>query len=127
VLHVHSDAEAIRHIFELDPDTKVIWAHAGFEYAYIVRDLLDKYPGLWADLAFRREIFNNQRFLPDWQSLLIEHADRFMLGVDTYEPQRWLMIKSVIHWQRQFLAALPDEVARKIAFENAQRITQDFK
>ena len=127
LLHVHSDAEAINTIFEIDPDAKIIWARAGFEYAYIVRQLMDKHANLWADLSFRREIFNNGRFLPDWQPLLSEHADRFMLGIDTYEPQRWLKINSVMHWQRQLLAALPDDVARKIAYQNGERITKDFE
>lgn len=127
MLHVHSDAEAIKYVFEQYPEARILWAHAGFEYAYIIRDLMDKHVNLWADLSFRREIFNNGRFLPDWQQLLNDHADRFLLGIDTYEPLRWLEINSVMQWQRQLLAALPEEVAKKIAYKNGERITQDFK
>ncbi len=122
MLHVHSDAEAISYIFEQDPDAKILWAHAGFEYAYVIRDMFEKHDNLWADLSFRRDIFTNNHFLQDWQALLIDHADRFMLGIDTYTPQRWLRVDTVMRWQRQLLNALPNEVARKIGHENGKRV-----
>ena len=127
ILHIHSDAKAIEYIFMQDPNARILWAHAGFEYAYVVKELMDKHANLWADLSFRREIFNNGRFLPDWQPLLTEHANRFLLGIDTYEPDRWLRINTVMQWQRQLLAALPKEIAEKIAFQNGERVfTQHF-
>jgi hypothetical protein len=122
MLHVHSDADAIRRLFAQDPDARILWAHAGFEYAYMVRELMAQQPNLWADLSFRREIFNNGRFLPDWRELLTEHADRFLLGVDTYTPQRWLQLQQVMDWQRELLASLPREAAWQIAYENGQRL-----
>ena len=127
ILHIHSDAKAIEYLFMQDPNARILWAHAGFEYAYVVKELMDKHANLWADLSFRREIFNNGRFLPDWQPLLTEHANRFLLGIDTYEPDRWLRINTVMQWQRQLLAALPKEIAEKIAFQNGERVfTQHF-
>ncbi|MGD9390697.1 MAG: amidohydrolase family protein [Thioalkalispiraceae bacterium] len=125
-LHVHSDAQAIKFIFEQYPEARILWAHAGFEYAYTVRELMDKQRHLWADLSFRSEIFQNGRIMPAWQPLLVEHADRFLLGIDTYEPQRWLQLNNVMQWQRGLLAALPAEVARKIAAENGERITKFY-
>ena len=122
MLHVHSDAEAISYIFEQDPDAKILWAHGGFEYAYVIRDMFDKHENLWADLSYRQDIFNNNHFLQDWQALLIDHADRFMLGIDTYTPQRWLRVEVVMRWQRQLLNALPKKVASKIGHENGERV-----
>jgi len=122
MLHVHSDAGAIERIFLQDPQAHILWAHAGFEYASRVRALLERYPKLWADLSFRREIYTNDRFLQGWRELLIGHADRFMLGVDTYTPQRWLRIRSVMNWQRSLLDALPEDVARRIGYENGERV-----
>ncbi len=128
LLHVHSDADAIQRIFKQDPQARILWAHAGFEYGYVVRAMFEKYDQLWADLSFRREIYNNGQFLPDWEPLLTEHADRFMLGIDTYIPQRWLQVDNVMRWQRELLSALPKDAARKIAFENGERvITRAFK
>lgn len=127
ILHVHSDAEAIEFIFKQNPNARILWAHAGFEFAQVVARLMDKHSRLWADLSFRHEIFNNGQFLPDWQSLLVKHADRFYLGIDTYTPQRWLQINTVMQWQRELLAALPENVARKIAYKNGERITRVYK
>ena len=126
ILHVHSDAEAIRLIFEQYPEAHILWAHAGFEQAATVSTLLDEQPNLMADLSFRTEIYQNGRFFPDWQQLLVKHSDRFLLGIDTYQPQRWLQINNVMRWQRELLGALPDDVARKIAYDNSQRITSRF-
>ena len=126
ILHVHSDAQAIRLIFEQYPEAHILWAHAGFEEAATVSTLMDEQPDLMADLSFRTEIYQNGRFFPGWQQLLLKHADRFLLGIDTYQPQRWLQINNVMQWQRQLLDALPDDVARKIAYDNSERITSRF-
>jgi hypothetical protein len=126
ILHVHSDAEAIRLIYQQYPEASILWAHAGFEDATVVHALMDKHPDLMADLSFRYEIFQNGRFLPAWQELLLAHADRFLLGIDTYEPQRWLQIDNVMQWQRDLLGALPDDVASKIAYDNSVAITSRF-
>ena len=128
MLHVHADADAINRIFRHDPAAQILWAHAGFEFAYVVRGMLEKNPKLWADLSFRREIFNNGRFLADWRELLTDHADRFMLGVDTYTPQRWLEIEAVMAWQNELLRALPQKAAEQIAYKNGEGvITSRFK
>jgi hypothetical protein len=122
MLHVHADADAIRRIFAQDPDARILWAHAGFEEAAVVRDLMASQANLWADLSFRDEIFADGSVLPEWRSLLTAHADRFLLGVDTYTPQRWLQVQEVVAWQRALLDALPREAALKIAYQNGQRV-----
>ncbi len=127
VLHVHADADAVKRIFKQDPQAKIVWAHAGFEYAHIVKSMLDKYKNLWADLSFRREIYTNRRFLHGWRELLVIHSDRFMLATDPYTPQRWLKLQAVMSWQRGLLEALPEEAAERIAWKNGERIiTQRF-
>lgn len=122
MLHVHSDALAIEQLFKQDPQAQILWAHAGFEFANRVGTLMTRYPNLWADLSFRRDAFGNGRFLPGWRELLMQHSDRFMLGVDTYTPQRWLKIQMVMQWQRALLKALPTDVARQIAYANGERV-----
>ena len=126
LLHVHSDAQAIKFIFEQDPEARILWAHAGFEFAETVRELLLLHDNLWADLSFRYDIFPNGTIMPEWEQVLLDHADRFLLGIDTYTPQRWLQVNEVMQWQRQLLAALPAGVARKIAYQNGERITRLF-
>jgi predicted TIM-barrel fold metal-dependent hydrolase len=127
ILHVHADADAVRRIFKHDPQAEILWAHAGFEYAHVVRSMLDRHKNLWADLSFRREVYTNGRFLHGWRELLIAHSDRFMLATDPYTPQRWLKLQSVMMWQRSLLEALPEEVAARIAWNNGERLfTQRF-
>lgn len=122
LLHVHSDADAIEILFRQDPQARILWAHAGFEHADRVRELMQRHRNLWADLSFRREIFVNGRFLTHWRELLIEHNDRFMIGIDTYTPQRWLQVEEVADWFREMLDALPEETAERIAYRNAERL-----
>jgi hypothetical protein len=126
MLHVHSDAAAIRLIFEQDPEARILWAHAGFEFAETVRELLVQHDNLWADLSFRYDAFANGSFLPEWNELVLDHADRFLLGIDTFTPQRWLQIGEVMSWQRDLLDALPEPAARMIAYENGERITRRY-
>ena len=126
MLHVHSDAQAIRFIFEQDPDARILWAHAGFEFAETVRELMLLQDNLWADLSFRCDIFPNGIIMPEWEQVLLDHADRFLLGIDTYTPQRWLQVNEVMQWQRKLLTALPADTARQIAYENGERITRQF-
>ena len=126
MLHVHSDAKAIEFIYKQYPDARILWAHAGFDYAVIVGKLMDKYKNLWADLSFRGEIINDGRLMKAWRILLERHADRFLFGLDTYEPQRWLYIKPAMQWQRDLLDALPTEVAKKIAFENGEKMIRFY-
>lgn len=126
LLHVHSDAKAIEFIFKQYPEARILWAHAGFDYAYIVGKFMDKYKNLWADLSFRGEIINDGRLMKAWRILLERHPDRFMFGLDTYEPQRWLYIKPAMQWQRDLLNVLPADVAKKIAFENGDNIIRFY-
>jgi len=122
MLHVHSDADAIELIYQQDPNAKILWAHAGFEFAPRVDQMMSKYKNLWADLSFRRDTFGNGQFISGWKSVYIKHADRFMLGIDTYTPQRWLQINEVMAWQRDLLRNLPHDAAVKIAYQNGQRV-----
>ena len=126
ILHVHSDAQAIKLIFEQDPEARILWAHAGFEFAETVRELMLLHDNLWADLSFRYDISANGNIMPEWEQLLIDHADRFLLGIDTYTPQRWLQINEVMQWQRRLLAALPIDVGSTVAYQNGERISAIF-
>jgi hypothetical protein len=125
-LHVHSDAAGILNIYAQDPDARILWAHAGFEHAETVRELLLMHDKLWADLSYRYDIFTEGMLATEWKDLLQDHADRFLLGIDPYAPQRWLQIDEVMQWQRRLLAALPLDVARKIAHENGGRLVESY-
>ncbi len=51
----------------------------------------------------------------------MRHADRFMIGTDTYVPSRWDIYGALIDEHRRWLARLPPTVAEAIAHGNAAR------
>lgn len=121
-LHAHVDAPAIELIFATNADALVLWAHSGFESPQTIALLLGKYPNLWADLAFRQDHELDGMVESDWQTLFEQFPDRFVLGTDTYTPERWYYVVEQADWSRTWLDTLPRELADKIAFGNAERL-----
>jgi hypothetical protein len=123
-LHAHSDAKAVERIFEQDPEATVLWAHAGFAEPDVVGGMLDRYPRLRADLAFRNDHAPGGELDPAWRSLFLRHSDRFMVGTDTFTPERWHFVKEHASASRRWLKTLPGDVAAKIAHGNAEALAQ---
>jgi hypothetical protein len=122
-LHAHSDADAVERIFKQDPSARVLWAHSGFDQPDNVRAMLTKHKMLWADLAFRNDYAPGGKLGPSWRQLVLDFPDRFMVGTDTPSPERWYYVVEHAEFSRKWLADLPSEVADKIAFRNAERLT----
>ena len=123
-LLMHSDPAVIDAIFKHSPNVKVVWAHAGaYPFPPLLRDYLDRYPNLYIDLSVR-----DQRIAPmgklsaEWELLLMEYSERFLVGVDTYRMQRWGNYHKVVKWTRKWLRQLPSEVSAAIGHKNGQRI-----
>jgi hypothetical protein len=122
-LHAHCDDYVIERIFALDPDAKVIWAHTGMGIAEErVAELLARYSALYGELSFRSGISDGSALSSAWRSLFTRYPDRFLLGSDTWVPQRWPEVPSIIAGYRAWLSELPADVARKIAWENGARL-----
>lgn len=121
-LHAHSDADGIDRIFKHDPKARVLWAHAGFDTPDNIRSMLFKYNNLWADLSFRSEHISGEGVAPEWEKLFLEFPDRFMVGTDTYTPERWHEVVEHARLSRSWLNGLPPGVADAIAFKNAERL-----
>jgi hypothetical protein len=119
---IHGDPAVIDRAFELEPDLRILWAHAGtFPYPDLIRDYVTRYPQLLVDLSMRSPRLNPPEGMPqEWRDLLIEHADRFLIGVDTFSVGRWRDLDVHASEIRAWLDALPDDVARQIAWENAR-------
>ncbi|MEX0283351.1 MAG: amidohydrolase family protein [Paracoccaceae bacterium] len=120
ILHHHGDRAALDLIFQTWPDARVLWAHSGFEGSDAVAEALDTYPKLWADLAFRSEMATRGKLDADWQRVFLKHPNRFMVGTDTFAPERWYYVGPHAKYSREWLVQLPPDVARKIAYENAE-------
>ena len=120
-LLLHCDPAVIDSLYEHSPGARVVWAHAGaYPYPALLRDYLDRYPRLFIDLSMRdNRIAPEDELDPDWERLLWEYPDRFMVGVDTFSIARWREYGAAATHIRQWLAQLPEAVASRIAFRNA--------
>jgi hypothetical protein len=121
-LHAHSDADAVERMFRHNPEALVLWAHSGFEPVGKVRAMVTKYETLWADVAHRDDQAPSGKLDPTWRQLFIDFPDRFMVGTDTYTPERWHYVVEHASYSRKWLAELPAELADNIAFRNAERL-----
>ena len=122
VLHSHSDADAIERQFVQWPQARILWAHSGFDTPARVREMLRKHRNLWCDLAFRSDHAPNGQLDPEWRAVFIEFPDRFMVGSDTFTPERWPFIVEHARLARTWLATLPGDVAEKIAHGNGEAL-----
>ena len=122
MLHAHSDADAIDRLFGQYPEGKILWAHAGFEQAERVREMLRKHRNLWADLAFRSDQAAGGKVSPEWRAAFEEFPDRFMVGTDTFVPERWHYVPEHAAFSRGWLADLPAELAERIAWRNGEAL-----
>jgi hypothetical protein len=122
ILHAHSDADAVERMFKQDPGARVLWAHSGFESPAKVREMLRKHKNLWADLAFRSDQGSGGKVPPEWREVFVEFSDRFMVGTDTFTPERWHYVPDHASFSRAWLADLPKDVAEKIAWKNGEAL-----
>jgi amidohydrolase family protein len=121
-LHAHSDAEAIERLFAQWPQARILWAHAGFERPERVAQMLRKHRNLWCDLAFRTDHGSGGKVDPAWRGVFLEYPERFMVGTDTYTPERWHYVGEHAAWSRAWLADLPRDVAERIAWKNGEAL-----
>jgi hypothetical protein len=124
LLHAHSDADAVERIFQQDPNARVLWAHSGFENPGKVREMLRKHKNLWADLAFRSDQGSGGKVPPEWREAFTEFPDRFMVGTDTFTPERWHYVIDHATFSRAWLADLPPDLAERIAWKNGEALLQ---
>jgi hypothetical protein len=121
-LHAHSDADAVERLFRQWPQARILWAHSGFERPDQVRAMLRKHKNLWCDLAFRTDEAQGGKVDSEWRKAFMEFPDRFLLGTDTYVPERWAYVPEHAAWARGWLADLPPEVAERIAYRNGEAL-----
>ena len=121
-LHAHSDAEAIEILMRHNPRAQIIWAHTGFSLsADRVGAMLAKYPKLWGELSYRGGIVDGAgRLTPEWRALFEKYPDRFLLGSDTWVPERWSSYGDTMEGYRAWLAQLSPVIAKQIAHGNAR-------
>jgi hypothetical protein len=102
----------------------VVWAHAGaYPYPPLLRDYLGRYPNLYIDLSVRDErVAPNGIIAEEWEWLLLEYPDRFLVGVDTFRTERWGSYRELVQKTRDWLEQLPSEVSAAITQRNGERL-----
>lgn len=112
------------------PTVRILWTHAGgWSTPARVRDVLGRFPNVWADFAARdpyrygagagRIVDDGGHLQPDWRSLILAFPDRFMVGSDTGGLADWERLPDIMAFHRRWLAGLPRDVAERIAWRNA--------
>ncbi len=122
VLHAHSDSDAIDRLFRQWPQARILWAHSGFERPDKVREQLRRHKHLWCDLAFRSDHASANKVEPAWREAFAEFPDRFMVGTDTFTPERWHYIGAHATYSRGWLLDLPAQLARQMGWANAESL-----
>jgi hypothetical protein len=84
--------------------------------------MLRKHGNLWCDLAFRTDQASGGKVAPEWRAAFMEFPDRFMVGTDTFVPERLHYVPEHATWSRGWLADLPANVAENIAWKNGERV-----
>jgi predicted TIM-barrel fold metal-dependent hydrolase len=108
----------------------IVLAHAGSGEPGTLADLLGRHENLHLDVSgmhFLRTpaLATEQGALaPAWGTLLAEHADRVLAGIDLWAPAlfRPAMLDRLMTWTRRVLGALPPAAAEQIAHRNATRL-----
>ena len=88
-----------------------------------VSELFAKYPGLWGELSYRSGITDGAgRLTGEWRALFERYPDRFLLGSDTWVPERWTSYSETMAGYRAWLGQLPPKIAAQIANGNAKAL-----
>lgn len=119
-LHAHCDEAALEALYAHDSRVKVIWAHSGFSTRpEAIAGYMARHPTLVGELSYRYDITQDGRVTQAWLGLFTRFPDRFVVGSDTWINERWAQYGEIIGWNRGWLAQLPADTARRIAFANA--------
>jgi hypothetical protein len=122
-LQCHIDETTVEKMLTTYPGVKILWAHAGMSStAATVARLVDRYPMLWVELALRTDVAPDGTLDPAWRGLFVRHADRFMVGTDTWTTSRWEVVRPATAAVQRWLQQLPPEAAEQIAWKNGDRL-----
>jgi len=108
---------------------RFIWAHLGFDpggqrHPALMRRLLQDHPNLYAAFRITPLDETGQLKMP-WAALIRDFPDRFTLHTDIFYTGSWPPVrgpKESHEFAQRLLEQLPEETARRLAYENAGRL-----
>lgn len=141
-IHCTTDSRAnMERALKAYPKATVIWAHTGtFLPPAALMDLLHTHPNLNFDLAIKNKrlrrdaypILLGMMLREEWRQLFESYPDRFFVGFDfpgvgEFHGTRLETARESTEFIRAILTQLTPDTARKIAYENAQRMLSKAK
>jgi predicted TIM-barrel fold metal-dependent hydrolase len=127
---LRENISGLERLLEHNPRANVVWAHAGWDLTgertiELMRALLQRHPNLYMSIKLdargpqRTSPFTYDGSLrPGWVALLRAFPDRFMIGSDQFYDEGTDRLEQV----RQFVNALPADIAAAVASGNAKRV-----
>ena len=136
---------ALARLLAYNPKARIVWAHGGSDplggmTAAAIGKLMDAHANLFVSLRIvgaqapvTNKALSGSGLDPEWSDLLVRHADRFVIGTDSFMVSPSMRgsgpgitfaqgndpkLRATVH----FLSLLPSDVANKIGRENAIRI-----
>lgn len=122
---------ALERLLDHNAKARIVWIHAGWDWSGertvpLMRGLLKRHPNLYMSVTHGGRLGSRKTspFRPDgslkpgWLAMLRAFPDRFMVGSDQFFDQGSQRLSVA----RRFVDALPPELARQIAIENAAHI-----
>jgi hypothetical protein len=128
---------ALERLLVHNPNAKIVWAHAGWDVTgqwgvEVSRLMLQRHPNLYMSLKLmpgetpEHMPITPAGVKPEWQALLSEFPDRFVIGTDSFiaapdgmGPARTIFIPAPV---QALLSKLPPPLAEAVAHGNAERI-----
>jgi Tat protein secretion system quality control protein TatD with DNase activity len=133
---------ALDRALQQNPNTKFIWNHQNQLQDRIgsipearalsgdpqrVATLLEKYRNLFIDLTIGRDTVirtaSDRQIPANWKNLYEKYRDRIIIGVDAEVKEgveKYYL--SEVGWMRSWLFELSNDTAKKLAYENIERI-----
>ena len=133
---LRENQQAFERLLKHNPKARFTWAHLGSDPGLqrtpqLMRELLDRHPNLYA--AFRIAVHGPMPVVPidsagvlkaEWRELIERYPDRFTVHTDMFYVSSLPLLrgpKDAHEKTVNFLSQLPPELARKLAYENAQK------
>lgn len=123
-------AEQMSRLAESNRNGVILLAHCGTDAsADQIREFLSKNPNVYCDMSSRydrsklveRTVYSAGWLEPSWKKVIEAMPDRFMAGIDdVFSGGEYLHVVKAI--REGLLAKLSPETAKKVAYENADRL-----
>jgi len=127
-------------LYSTHPEQTFIIPHMAFASAEQVNQILSKHPNVNMTLSKKltekggysdslkqaklgSSILDGGKVLrANWKSILIKYQDRVLFATDAHKLHRWKKYHKVVKRYRQLANQLPEDVAEKISYRNAEKL-----